>query len=88
MIDVVRSSRRVESMRTVSVSYRMSDTAPNSLTQYRNVSNVPAAIAPVVCGSTMLRNTSAGRRPSARADSSISGGSADSRASTGRYTYG
>ena len=85
---VAGSKSRADSMRTVSVSYRRSETAPKSLTTYRKTSSAPAAIAPVAWGRTTERNTCAGDRPSDRAVSSSEGGNAASRAATGRYTYG
>src|SRR5918997_4701552 len=75
-------------MARVNVSKRSSTTTPKSLSAYRKTSSAPAPIAPRTCGSTTVRNTAAGRRPSSRALSSSDGGRAASRAPTGNRTYG
>src|SRR5918998_903266 len=63
-------------MARVNVSKRSSTTTPKSLSAYRKTSNAPAPIAPRTWGSTTVRNTAAGPRPSRRALSSSDGDSA------------
>src|SRR5918998_863056 len=75
-------------MARVNVSKRSSTTTPKSLSAYRKTSRAPAPIAPRTWGSTTVRNTAAGPRPSRRALSSSDGDSAANRAPTGNITYG
>src|SRR5918998_572002 len=75
-------------MARVNVSKRSSTTTPKSLSAYRKTSRAPAPIAPRTWGSTTVRNTAAGPRPSRRALSSSDGDSAANRAPTGNSTYG
>src|SRR5918998_6322580 len=75
-------------MARVNVSKRSSTTTPKSLSAYRKTSNAPAPIAPRTWGSTTVRNTAPGPRPSRRALSSSDGDSAANRAPTGNITYG